>query len=83
MDSDDPDLVAFESNRHAIIQARELGKTEALVSNLCPNASDSQSICVSSKDNAQRDFLCCTSSQCQSDFDDSPDDLENSAEWKW
>ena len=28
MDSDDPELEAFESNLRAIIRARELGKTE-------------------------------------------------------
>ena len=79
MDSDDPDLEAFESN----LRARELGRTAALVSNLCPIAADSQWIGVSSKDNAQRDSLCGTSSHRQSDSYDSLDDLENSAEWKF
>ena len=79
MDSDDPDLEAFEFNLRAIIRAREFGKTAALVSNLCPNASDSQSIGVSSKNDAQRDFLCGTSSHRQSDSDDSPDDFEKFA----
>ena len=83
MDFDDPDLEAFESNLRAIIRARELGRTAAFVSNLCPNASDSQWIGVSSKDNAQRDSLCGTSSHRQPDFYDSPDDLEKSAEWKF
>ena len=40
MDGDDPDLEAFKSNLRRILRARELGKTAALVSNLCPNASD-------------------------------------------
>ena len=69
-------IEAFESNLCAIIQARKLGRTAALVSNLCPNASDSQSIGVSRKDNALRDSLCGTSSHRQSDSDDSPNDLQ-------
>ena len=40
MDGDDPDLEAFKSNLRRILRARELGKTAALVSNLCPNASE-------------------------------------------
>ena len=44
------DLKAFDSNLRAIIGARELGKTTALVSNLCRNASEPQSVGVSSKD---------------------------------
>ena len=36
-----PYFEGFESNLRAIIWARELGKTAALVSNLCPNASES------------------------------------------
>ena len=58
MDGDDPDLEAFESNLRRILRARALGKTADLVSNLCPNASDPQSVgvsCVSSKDDAQRE----------------------------
>ena len=76
MDSDDPDLEAFESN----LRARELGRTAALVSNLCPIAADSQWIGVSSKDNAQRDSLCGTSSHRQSDSDDSQG-LDKFTEW--
>ena len=34
MNSNDSDLEAFESNLQATIQARELGKTAALVSHL-------------------------------------------------
>ena len=83
MDSNDPDLEAFESNLSAIIWARQLGKTAELVSNLCPNPSDPQSIRVSSKDNSLLDSLCGTSSHCQSDSDDSQDDLEKSAEYKF
>ena len=49
MQSDDPDLEAFETNLCATIQARELGKTSALVSNICPNASDPQEVCILSK----------------------------------
>ena len=33
--------------------------------------------------NAQQEFHCCTSSHCQSDSDDSLDDLETSTEWKF
>ena len=55
MDSDDPDLQAFESNLRRILREREIGKAAALKSNLCPNASDPQSIGVSSKDSARRD----------------------------
>ena len=50
MDGDDPDLEAFESNIRRIIRARESGKTAALVSNLCLNASDPQLVGVSSKE---------------------------------
>ena len=51
------------------------------MSNLCPNASDPQSIGVSSKDSARRDSPCGTSSQ--SDSEDLPDDHETSSEWKF
>ena len=43
LDFDDPELDAFESNLVALIRVRELGKIAALLSNLCPNASDPQS----------------------------------------
>ena len=79
----DPGLEAFESNLNAIIQARELGKTAALVSNLCQKASDPQLVCVSSRDSAQGDSQCCTSSHGQSDSDYSPDVHEKSTEWKF
>ena len=52
MDSNDPDLEAFKSNLFRIFGERKLGKAAALVSNLCPNASDSQLISISSKDKA-------------------------------
>ena len=81
MDSDDPDLEAFKSNLCRILRERELGKAAALVSNLCPNASDPQSIGVSSKDNFRRESPCGTSSQ--SDSEVLPDDQETSAEWKF
>ena len=81
MDSDDPDLEAFKSNLCLILRERELGKAAALVSNLCPNTSDPQSIGVSSKDSARRDSPCGTSSQ--SDSEDLPDDHETSSEWKF
>ena len=71
MDSNDPDLEAFESNLSAKIWARQLDKTVELVSNLCPNPSDPQSIGVSSNYNSQLDSFCGTSSHCQSDSDDS------------
>ena len=73
----------FESNLSRILRAGELGKTAALVSNLFPNASDPQSACVSSKDNAQHESHCCTSSHCQADSDDLPDDHKISTEWQW
>ena len=81
MDSDDPDLEAFKSNLCRILRERELGKAAALVSNLCPNASDPQSIGVSSKDNFRRESPCGTSSQ--SDSEVLPDDQETSSEWKF
>ena len=40
MDCDDPELDAFKSNLVALIGVIELGKNAALLSNLCPNASD-------------------------------------------
>ena len=40
----DPDLEAFESNLPVITRARKLVKYAALVSNLCPNASDPHSV---------------------------------------
>ena len=74
MDGSDSDLPAFESNLFAIIQAIESGKTAALASNLCQEASELQSVGISSKDNAQRESHCSTPSHCQicqSDSDDS------------
>ena len=67
MDSDDPDLQAFESNLRRILRERELGKAAALVPNLWPNVSDPQSIGVSSKDNFRRESPCGTSSQSDSE----------------
>ena len=81
MDSDDPDLEAFESNLRRILWERELGKAAALVPNLCPNESDPQSIGESSKDNFRRESPCGTSSQ--SDSEVLPDDQETSSEWKF
>ena len=66
MEGDDPGFEAFESNLSATIQARELGKNAALVSNLCLKASDPQSVRVSSKDNPLLKSHCCTSSHSQS-----------------
>ena len=79
MDGDDPD--SFESNLGRILRARELGKTAALMSNLSPKASAPQLVGVSSKDNTQCETHCCTSSHCQSDSEDWPDDHETSTEW--
>ena len=56
----------------AKIQARALEKTAVLVFNFCPNTTDPQLVCVSSKDDGQREFHCCTSSYGQSDSDNSP-----------
>ena len=57
----------------------------ALVSNLCQHASEPQLVRVLSKDDAQRESHCSTSSDwhCQSDSDDWPDDLERCTEWKF
>ena len=81
MDSDDPDLKAFKSNLCRIFGERELGKAAASVSNLCPNASDSQLIGVSSKDNARRRCPCGTSSQ--QDLEELQEDHKTSSEWKF
>ena len=81
MDSNDPDLEAFESNLRRILWERELGKAAALVPNLCPNASDPHFICISSKDNFLCESPCGTSSQ--SDSEVLPDDQETSSEWKF
>ena len=53
------------------------------MSNLCPNASDSQSVSVSSKDTARRESHSGTSSHNQLDLDDLPEDHETSSEWKF
>ena len=58
----DPDLEAFESNLPVITRARKLVKYAALVSNLCPNASDPHSVGAYSKDDAQLESHCCTQS---------------------
>ena len=81
MDCDDPDLQPFESNPCRILLERELSQAAALVSYLCLNASDTQSIGVSSKDNARREAPCGTS--FQSDSEDLRDDHETSSEWKF
>ena len=81
MNSDNPHLQAFEFNLRRILRERDFGKAAALVSNLCPNASDPQSIGESSKDNARYESPCCTSSQ--SDSEDLPNDNETSSEWKF
>ena len=83
MDCYDPDFEAFVSNFRPILRARESGKTAALVSNLCPKASDPQYVGVSSKDDAQQESQCCTSAHCQSDSDDLQDDHETSTEWQF
>ena len=76
-------LEAFESYLRRTLQARELGKAAALVSHLCPNAWDPQLVSVSSKENAQCESHCCTSSRGKSNgnSDDLPDDHEISTEW--
>ena len=65
MDIDDPDLEVLESDLRAIIRARELCKTAALVSNLCPNASDPPLVGIFSRDDAQQVSHCCTLSDDQ------------------
>ena len=58
MKCDDPDFGAFESNLCTIIWAGKLDKTAALVSNLCPDASDPQLVGVLSKEDAEQDSHC-------------------------
>ena len=80
MQVDDPDLDAFESANGTQLRARELGKIEAVILNLWPNAPVPESMGISSHDNAPRESQCCASSHEQSDLDESPDDLEKSTE---
>ena len=61
----------------AQIRARELGKIEALIPNLRPNAPVPEAMGKSSHENA----LCGASSHEQSYSDESPEDLEISTEW--
>ena len=65
----DPDLDAFESAIRAQLRARELGKIEALIPNLRPNASVPEATGKSSHENAPRESQCCASSHEQSDSD--------------
>ena len=52
MDVNDPDLDAFESATCAQLRARELGKIEALILNLRPNAPVPESMGKLSHENA-------------------------------
>ena len=57
MEFDDPDLDAFESASHAQLQARKLGKIEAFIPNLQPNAPVPESMGISRHDNAPRESM--------------------------
>ena len=81
MEVDDSDLDAFESATRAQLRARELGKIEAFIPNLLPNAPVPEAMGKSSHENAPRESQCGTSSHEQSDSDESPEDLEKSTEW--
>ena len=86
MNGDDPDLEAFESNLGAIIRVRELGKTAGMQQHQRPIFAQTRQTLNRwqfQANNAQLDSLCSTSSHRQSDSDDSPDYLENSAEVKF
>ena len=81
MEVNDPDLDAFESATCAQLRARELGKIEAFIPNLRPNAPVPEAMGKSSHENAPRESQCGASSHEQSDSDESPEDLEKSTEW--
>ena len=81
MEVNDPDLDAFESATCAQLRARELGKIEAFIPNLRPNAPVPEAMGKSSHENAPRESQCCASSHEQSDLDESQEDLEKSTEW--
>ena len=78
MEVNDPDLDAFETATRAQLRARELGKIEALIPNLRPNAPVPEAMGKSSHENTPRESQCGTSSHEQSDSDESLEDLEKS-----
>ena len=77
MEVNDPDLDAFESATRAQLRARELGKIEAFIPNLRPNAPVPESMGISSHDNAPQESRCGISSHEQSDSDESLKFLKN------
>ena len=81
MEVNNPDLDAFESATHAQLQARELGKIEALFPNLLPNVHVPELMRKLSHKHAPQESQCGTSSHRQSDLDKSQEDLETSTEW--
>ena len=62
MEVNDRDLDAFESATRAQFRARELGKIEALIPNLRPNAPVPEAMGKSSHENAPRESQCGASS---------------------
>ena len=73
MEVNDPDLDAFESATCAQLRARELGKIEAFIPNLQPNAPVPESMGKSTLKNAPQEPQCCASSHEQSGLDKSPE----------
>ena len=67
MEVDDPDWDAFESATWAQLWARELGKIEAFIPNLQPNAPVPELMGISSHDNTPWESQRFASSHEQSD----------------
>ena len=84
MEVNDSDLDAFESATRAQLRASELGKIEALIPNLRPNAPVPESpMGKSSHENAPQESQCGASPHELSDPDKSPEleDLKKPTEW--
>ena len=79
MEANDPNLDAFESATRAQLRARELGKIEAFIPNLRPDAPVPESMGKSSHKNAPRE--CCASSHEQSDSEESQDETYEGEVW--
>ena len=58
MEVNGPDMDVLESPTCAELWARELGKIDALIPNLCPNALFLESIGKLSHNNAPQEFQC-------------------------
>ena len=80
MEVDGPEF-SFESDIHAQLRARELGKITALIANLRPNAPVSDLIGKSNHNNAPRESQYGASSHEQSDSEESQEDFEKCTEW--